>query len=89
MKLIGGEGFEYSKAVKTLCCALVNRFVIETQVCLDCGHAYLEQGSVESDLHACSVCKEEFRSNKPLVCSPLAVFRPRLVGGHLCFEGTD
>ena len=41
-KLIGGEGFECSEAVKVLCCALENGFVVEAQVCLNCGHVCLE-----------------------------------------------
>ena len=58
-------------------------------MCLDYGHAYLEQESLESNLYVCTMCKEEFRSYKLLVCNPLAVLEPRSIGGHLCFEGLD
>ena len=44
---------------------------------------------MEYDLHVCGVCKGEFRSYKPLVCNPLAVFGPSLKGGYLCVRGPD
>ena len=44
---------------------------------------------MESDLHVCGACKGEFRSYKPLVGNPLAVFGPRLEGDYLCFRGPD
>ena len=50
---------------------------------------HVEQLFVESDLDVCGACKEESRSYNLLVCYPLAVVRPRLVGGHLCFRGPD
>ena len=58
-------------------------------MCLNCGHACLELGLVESDLHLCGTCKGEFRSYKPLVCNPLALFGPSLEGGHSCFRGPN
>ena len=58
-------------------------------MCLNCGHACLEQGFVESDLHVYGVCEKEFRSYKLLVCNPLAVFEPRLAEGYLCSRGPD
>ena len=67
-------------------------------MCLQCGHACLEQGTVESELYICGMCNEHFghisffsllsffsffKSYKLLVYNPLSVFRPRLVEGYL------
>ena len=58
-------------------------------MCLHCSHEYLEQGTVESDWHICGICNEQFKSNKLLVYNLLAIFRPRLVGGHLNLDSPD
>ena len=70
-------------------CALANRFIVEVQVYFNYCHACSEQRIVEYDLHICSLYKEQFRSYKLLVCTPLAVFGPTLIKGYLHFKGSN
>ena len=41
---------------------------------------------MESELHVCDACKEEYRYYKPLVCYPLAVFGPDWLGAICVLE---
>ena len=50
-------------------------------------HVNLEQGAAESYLYIYGVYNEQFRFYRPLVYNPLAVFRCRLVEGHLYYDG--